>query len=78
MTDNEFKVLLLVVWDILKVVGVISTENLFAQVNKRLPADRESIAFVLGWLAKADRVSIRKENEDYMVYENTCYGFAFG
>lgn len=78
MIDNEFKTLLLVVWEILKEAEVVSIEKLFEQVNKRLSADRESIAFVLGWLAKANRVSIRKENEDYMVYETNCFGFAFG
>ncbi|WP_455585428.1 winged helix-turn-helix domain-containing protein [Bacteroides sp.] len=80
MNEQEFNCALARIWRILKESSEINTKELFGKLSSaHMGIDRESLAFILGWLAKDRKISVELRGDNLVVSEQSSkYEFAFG
>lgn len=62
------------VWQALRGVKTISLSELSGRLNLSV----ESTALAIGWLAREDKICIKRKDGLIEVYNEDCYDFAFG
>ena len=80
MNEQDFNGALSKTWRILRESREINTKDLFSKLSSaHVKIDRESLAFILGWLAKERKIIVEFKGDSLVVSEQSNkYEFAFG
>lgn len=80
MNEQDFNSALAKIWRILRETREINTKDLFSKLSSSsMRIDRESLAFILGWLARDKKISVELRGDNLVVSEQgSKYEFSFG
>lgn len=80
MNEQDFNSALTKIRRILRETREINTKDLFSKLSSaHMRIDRESLAFILGWLAKERKISVEIRGDNFVISEQSSrYEFAFG
>ncbi|MFR2068861.1 MAG: hypothetical protein ACLS4S_01185 [Bacteroides nordii] len=80
MNEQDFNSALTKIGRILREPREINTRELFSKLSSaHMRIDRESFAFILGWLARDKKISVELRGDNMVISEQSSrYEFSFG
>lgn len=80
MNEQDFNSVLTKIGRILRETREINTRELFSKLSSaQMRIDRESFAFILGWLARDKKISVELRGDNMVISEQSSrYEFSFG
>ena len=80
MNEQDFNRALTKIGRILRETREINTRELFSKLSSaHMRIDRESFAFILGWLARDKKISVELRGDNMVISEQSSrYEFSFG
>ena len=80
MNEQDFNIALTKIGRILRETREINTREWFSKLSSaHMRIDRESFAFILGWLARDKKISVELRGDNMVISEQSSrYEFSFG